>query len=287
MTADPLVSIVTPSLNQRAFVNDCLASIRAQAYPNIEHIVVDGGSTDGTLAAVQQQQDERLRVVVLPGSSQSQALNHGLALCRGEIIGWLNTDDAYFGTDAVSTAVSALAVNPDVVAVYGNAFLGDADGRVLRHVTTSAARLRYTTETSPLVQPAVFFRRTAAQERFVLPELHLKMDHEFWLWLSQHGRFKKVRRVLAYERNYQGRKSIAGLRAGQAELADIADRYCLSPAPAAGAELVRRWARRVAGVPEVLLIRHRYSLAFAARLDPWPMRLARQLVFRQRFLNGR
>src|SRR5688500_11608447 len=137
----PLVSILTPSLNQAAFVEDCLASIDRQDYPRIEQIVVDGGSTDGTLELLRAREGEDRRVLELPGSSQTEALNAAFAEARGEIIGWLNTDDAFFTTDAVSTAIARFAEDGEALVVYGDAVAVDEEGRVLQHISVDDRRL--------------------------------------------------------------------------------------------------------------------------------------------------
>src|SRR5690242_19457333 len=115
MSADgPLVSIVTPSLNQARWLREAIESVRAQDYPHVEHVVVDGGSTDGTLEILREY--DHLRWVSEPDRGQSHALNKGFQLATGEIFGWLNADDAY-PPIAVSEAVAALAAG-DVAPVY-------------------------------------------------------------------------------------------------------------------------------------------------------------------------
>jgi glycosyltransferase involved in cell wall biosynthesis len=100
-----LVSIVTPSLNQARYLREAIDSVRAQTHSPIEHIVVDGGSTDGTPDILSEFQD--LRWTSEPDRGQSHALNKGFALANGEILGWLNADDAY-EPDAVAQAVAAI-----------------------------------------------------------------------------------------------------------------------------------------------------------------------------------
>src|SRR5439155_25014248 len=152
----PLVSVLTPSLSQVDFVADCLRSVRSQTHPPIEHIIVDAGSTDGTLELLKGCEDDGVQVLVRPETSQAEALNLALEASRGSIIGWLNTDDAYLGTDAVAVAVAAFAEDPDAVVVYGDGVIVGEGGRILRYVRTSAAQLGRRRKTSPLVQPAAF-----------------------------------------------------------------------------------------------------------------------------------
>src|SRR5262249_51487725 len=100
----PLVSVITPSYNQAQYIERTLASVRTQDYPNIEHIVVDGGSTDATRDVLRRQSFAEW--ISEPDRGQSDALNKGLAKARGDIVGWLNSDDMY-APGAVRRAVDA------------------------------------------------------------------------------------------------------------------------------------------------------------------------------------
>src|SRR5690349_2661306 len=108
-----LVSILTPSYNQAKWLADNLRSVAAQDYPYIEHVVMDGGSTDGSVDILRHA-DSRVRWFSEADDGQSHALNKALAESHGDIIGWLNSDDAYFSPDAVSTVVRAFTNNPDI-----------------------------------------------------------------------------------------------------------------------------------------------------------------------------
>ena len=283
----PLVSVLTASLNQAAFVGDCLASVRRQDYEPIEHIVVDGDSSDGTLEILRGERREALSVFVEPGSSQSEALNAAFARSSGEIVGWLNTDDAYFGVDAVSTVVEAFGRNPHCVAVYGDAVMIDERGRVLRHVSTSVPTPRRMETLSPLVQPAVFFRREAVADDFLREDLNLVMDYELWLRLQSRGPFRKVNRILAVDRDYAGRKTRSLTAETAEELERLALAYGIPPDDRARPlRAVSRWLRRVSGLGPLLTVERRYRLAFAAELDAGGRRLVRQLALPQRFLHG-
>src|SRR5688572_3449685 len=122
----PLVSIVTPSLNQGRFIEDTVKSVLGQDYSPIEYLVVDGGSTDGTLAVLRRY-DGALRLISEPDSGQAAAINKGLRATSGEILGWLNSDDVY-EPSAVSAAVAYLREHPETAMVYGDASHIDAAG---------------------------------------------------------------------------------------------------------------------------------------------------------------
>jgi glycosyltransferase involved in cell wall biosynthesis len=124
----PLVSIVTPVLNGARHLPDCLASVRAQSHPRVEHIVVDGGSTDGTLAILRAATG--IRWTSGPDGGMYEAINRGFRMAEGQVLAYQNADDRYAGPDAVARAVAVLeAEQADVV--YGGFRYVDADGRPL------------------------------------------------------------------------------------------------------------------------------------------------------------
>src|SRR5689334_11566829 len=125
----PLVSIITPSLNQAAFIESAIDSVLTQDYPKIEYIVIDGGSTDGTLDILRRYGD-RVRWLSEPDAGQSDAIDKGVRLTHGEILAWLNADDAYL-PGAVSLAVAAFAEDPARALVYGDAQDIDIHGHVI------------------------------------------------------------------------------------------------------------------------------------------------------------
>ena len=114
---NPLVSIVTPSFNCGAFIEETLRSVEQQDYPHIEHIVLDSGSTDETLAILARYPS--VRVVTAAPQGVSAKVNHGFSIARGEIVAWINADDFYL-PGAISKAVDALKRNPGAAVVYCN-----------------------------------------------------------------------------------------------------------------------------------------------------------------------
>ena len=121
----PLVSIVTPSFNQVQFLEETLLSILDQDYPRLECIVVDGGSTDGSLEIIELYAARLAHWISEADLGQADAINKGFALARGQIFAWLNSDDTYL-PGAINEAVEYLKSHPEVGMVYGNAYYIDA-----------------------------------------------------------------------------------------------------------------------------------------------------------------
>ncbi|MCU1349001.1 MAG: hypothetical protein JWO56_2031, partial [Acidobacteria bacterium] len=208
----PLVSIVTPSFQQGAFIERTLESIRLQdrgtLAGKIEHIVMDGGSTDGTVAILERWRD-RISFWSAPDGGQTDAINRGLAKARGGILAYLNSDDIYY-EGAVAAALEAFDRDPTADVVYGDADHIDVDDRVLGSYPTeewSAARLKLVCF---LCQPAVFFRRRVV-ERFgpFDAKLDYCMDYEYWLRLAMGGaRFVRIPARLAGSRLHKDTKTL-------------------------------------------------------------------------------
>lgn len=209
MPDEALVSVVTPSLNQRQFIGETVESVLAQDYPSIEYVVVDGGSRDGTVELLQAY-GERLRWVSEPDSGQSAAINKGWQLCTGEIIAWLNSDDTYL-PGAVASAARYLRQHPEVDVVYGECDYVDVRGSVLRRYPTRTYDYRelLRTTTNFIPQPATFIRRRAAQVAGLLDEsLSYVMDYEYWLRLGLHASFAHLPVPLATSRLHPDCKTI-------------------------------------------------------------------------------
>jgi glycosyltransferase involved in cell wall biosynthesis len=194
-----LVSIVTPSLNQGRYLRDAADSVHTQTYASIEHVVVDGGSTDDTLDILGEY--ESLRWVSEPDRGQSHALNKGFAMARGEIFGWLNADDAY-KPDAVADAVAVLR-ETGAGLVYADVTRVDDDGVNPRRIR-SRRRFELWTELNlgcGIYSPAVFFTRAAFEATGPIDEsLHMTMDYDLWLRIGKRFPVRHVDAVWAVQR---------------------------------------------------------------------------------------
>lgn len=205
--ADALVSVLTPSLNQVRYLPDCLESVATQTYDVIEQVIWDGGSTDGS-ADVLRKARGRTRWVSERDKGQSDALNKAFELSSGEIIGWLNADDGYADRRAVEWAVEQFDRYPNTDVVFGHTLLINEDNTVLQVRVTPPFSPRALRTVNYIVQPGIFFRRAALErlETFVRPDLDYVMDRDLLLRLVPQARFRRLRRILAFDRHQRERK---------------------------------------------------------------------------------
>ncbi len=203
----PKVSIVTPSYNHGRFLVATLDSVRQQDYANIEHIVIDGGSTDDTLEILQRAPG--IQWCSEPDRGQVDALNKGFAKARGEILAWLCSDDT-LSPNAVRTAVLALQQS-DADLVYGQGEIIDERGRFLGLARVTPFEFRSLLCCNNWIpQPTVFFRRQLWERGGPLRlEFDNAFDYELWLRYSHHGRFAFVPEIRAQLRAHPAAKTVA------------------------------------------------------------------------------
>lgn len=209
-TSEPFVSIVTPSLNQAAFIETTIASVESQDYPNVEHIVIDGGSSDGTIAVLKKH--PHLDWLSEPDGGQSSAINKGFRRVRGEIIGWLNSDDVY-NAGAIREAVAYLVTHPETALVYGDYQEIDSNGAVIDIVRVREFDLEYELNVANIIpQPSVFFRRSILDTvGFLSESYHYSFDVEYWIRIARAGlRIDHVSSVWSgFRRHSSSKTSIA------------------------------------------------------------------------------
>jgi N-acetylneuraminate synthase/N,N'-diacetyllegionaminate synthase len=203
----PLVSVVTPSLDQGRYLEAAIRSVGDQDYPRIEHIVVDGGSTDGTLDVLRRHPG--VRWLSEPDDGQADAINKGFALATGEIFAWLNADDVYL-PGAVAAAVDALTASGAVL-VYGGWRQIDEAGLTVRDVAVQPFDYRELLEVRNMIaQPAAFFTRAAFEAAGGLdPGYRYALDYELWLRLCRLGEVRTIDRPLASFRLHGSSKTVA------------------------------------------------------------------------------
>ena len=209
-TEQPLVSIVTPSFNQSKFISETIQTVLQQDYLNVEHIVIDGGSTDGTLEILKafSENDKRFRFISEPDRGQSHAINKGLEMANGEIIGWLNSDDTYL-PGAVGKAVEAFKNNPNWGIVYGNAYITDEMNKVIRPYPTEKVDINSLFHSCSISQPAAFIRKNLFQAlNGVNEDLQFCMDYDLWIRIAKSGnQLGYIEDFLANSRWHQNSKT--------------------------------------------------------------------------------
>lgn len=209
MNAHPLVSIVTPSLNQGQFIQSTIDSILSQGYSNLEYWVIDGGSSDETLDILHSYGD-RLQWVSESDSGQSQAVNKGWQLSHGDILGWVNADDL-LQPAAIRTAVEALSAQPAIGAVYGDTAYIDNKGKFIQPYPTCSynyANLVKDTE-DYIPQPSVFMRRSVLEKAGWLNEkLHFVMDYDLWLRIGLITSMRYIPKPMAMLRLHPAAKTV-------------------------------------------------------------------------------
>ena len=206
----PRVSIVTPSYNQGQFIEETIRSVLLQGYPNIEYIIMDGGSTDGSVEIIEKYEPWLAYWVSEKDQGQSDAINKGFARATGEVLAWLNSDDTYL-PKTLQIAIYHLQQRPEWAIVYGVCKIIDSRGKVVGQFTGSEFDLRRMLRTwsSPIPQPSSFFRRVAFQNVGLLDEtLHWCMDIDLWARLGLRYGFGFVPDLKACYRVHSEAKSI-------------------------------------------------------------------------------
>jgi len=226
----PLVSILTPSFNQAEWLPDNLNSVACQTYPHIEHVVADGGSADGSVELLQARYDSVLWCSE-PDAGQADAINKAFARSSGEIIGWINSDDAYYDCRVVEDVVAHFQANPSLDVLYGHGVQTTQDGGIIQVLWAPPFDAELLRTLNFITQPATFFRREALGGTLLDDTFHFTMDYELWLRLAASRTFGRIDRITAIDRHQLARKSATMLDVHQQNLGRLAETYPMRLGP--------------------------------------------------------
>jgi hypothetical protein len=219
----PLVSIITPSYNQAEFLEQTILSVLEQDYPNIEYIVVDGGSSDGSVEIIKKYAPRLAWWVSEKDAGQADALNKGFARARGEIVAWLNSDDVY-EPGAVRQAVAALQQNPQAGFVYAKLHSIDSRGETFNTINYRPFNLADLLSFHIIGQPTVFMRAAVQRQAGALDvSYRYLLDHHLWLRMLRLAPVHYVPAVWAAARHHPAAKNVAQARGFGAEAFRILD----------------------------------------------------------------
>jgi glycosyltransferase involved in cell wall biosynthesis len=207
----PLVSIVTPGLNAGRFLEETIQSVLTQDYPHLEYVVMDGGSTDGSLEILERY-SARLRYFSVPDRGQADAVNRGFELSKGSIFAFLNADDTYL-PGAVSAAVQCLAEHPEAGVAYGEGYHVSESGKTINRYPTQPFDAKQLCRLCYICQPTAFVRRGAFRQSGMLnPNLQFAFDYDLWIRMARRVAMVKIDRYLACSRMHRDNKTLGQLQ---------------------------------------------------------------------------
>jgi glycosyltransferase involved in cell wall biosynthesis len=204
------VTVVTPSFNQAKFLERTIQSVLSQDYEDLEYIIIDGSSTDGSVEIIERYADRLAYWVSESDTGQTEAINKGFARASGEVLAWLNSDDTY-EPGAICAAVAYLKDHPEVGLVYGDGNFIDADDRIIGAFPsrqTSYRRLR--NGYVHICQQAAFFRAALWRQVGPLdPTFYFAMDYDLWIRLARLSKIQYVPCLWANFRLHGDTKTVA------------------------------------------------------------------------------
>jgi glycosyltransferase involved in cell wall biosynthesis len=217
----PLVTVITPAYNGEPYLEGVIESVLSQDYPNVEHIILDDGSTDGTLETIKKYaegSEDRIRWNSHGNMGEAHTVNKGFSMASGDIIGVVNSDDPLL-PGAISTMVTYLLAHPDALVAYPDWNVIDETGKTIQHIET------YEYDYADMVRwnhcipgPGVFFRRELVEKIGGRnPAFRYANDFDFWLRAGLEGPFVRVPEVLATFRYHPGARSASDVGKEMAE----------------------------------------------------------------------
>ncbi|MDP5218182.1 glycosyltransferase family 2 protein [Ruegeria sp. 2205SS24-7] len=266
----PKISLVIPNLNCAGFIEDTIKSILDQSYPNLELVLSDGGSTDGSLDIVERYSDAFAHVISGPDTGQANAVNKGFALCTGDVMGWINSDDVLM-PGGLALVGSLFAGKPALDWITGKLSTIDERGQLLRsynprpvtHARFLAGDYQWVQQESTYWRRSLWERAGAGLDE----SLKLAVDGELWLRFSRHADLVPVHEKIGAFRFREGQRSEA-MDAYHAEMLEVIAKERRQEATSDAL------TRQILDAPLLLRSRREAEGAFPAlrRHDPKPLR---------------
>ena len=226
----PKVSIVTPSYNQAQFLEETILSVLNQNYPNLGYMIIDGGSTDGSIEIIKKYEKYLAYWVSEKDEGMYDAINKGLKIASGNILAYLNSDDFYFpGT--IQTVVDYFEKHPNTCLIYGDCDFIDSRGHFLYsyHYPAFKWDLFIVLNWSSIPQQATFWRRDIHEKvGYFNPTFKMAGDFDFYVKVGKHFRIDHIRRRLAKYRIHDKSLTITNQDVAREEVRRIHRRYGIS-----------------------------------------------------------
>ncbi len=232
MVGSPKFSIITPSFKQASFIDETHKSVQDQRLGDFEHLIYDPGSTDGSLEIIHAycEASNRAELILGQDKSQTNAINLGFSRARGEILCWLNSDDAYFGDDVLEAVGRVFEQHPEIDIVYGRGQFVAPDGEKLKeaYINRDGANiLEQMSQSLGVLQPSLFMRRRIFEMAGSLDEgMNFSFDYEYWVRCANYGaKFHFLDKLLSRAVIHEDAKTMRARGTSLAEAAKVAERY--------------------------------------------------------------
>jgi glycosyltransferase involved in cell wall biosynthesis len=224
----PTVSIITPSFNQVDYIEDTINSVKFQDYQNIEHIIMDGGSDDGTVNILKRHQDEyNMKWVSRPDEGQADAINRGFEEANGDILGWLNSDDVYLSSSAISKSVETLNEYPSADLVNGRGIRLEEDGKWDHPIKRRDHKLSHSNlkQVASVLQPATLWYDYVWESVGINDALKYTFDWDFFIRATRQYNLVPISDFLIGYRWQGDNKTTSGGMERAEEIRDITGKY--------------------------------------------------------------
>ena len=221
-----MVSVITPSFNQGRFLEETLRTVATQDYPSIEHIILDGGSTDESVAILRSWDEKHtIRWLSEPDRGQAEAIQRGIGMSTGDIVTWLNSDDFYLHSTVISSAVAAFSRGASVVTAGG--WYVSENGQRTRKIPVRPSRLSHAKLKCVdwVLQPATFVERRLLLDYPLDTKLSYAFDWDLFIRLSEDASFTTVEAEWSAYRVHRDGKTVTGGASRRNELLHVVRRY--------------------------------------------------------------